>query len=118
MQAETLLTIILLEDYPLIHVIAALTTAPGKRDQLVAAFKELAPKVHAEQGCIEYGTAIDVATPIGAQQSLRDNVLIVLEKWESIPTLEAHLAAPHMEDFRNAMSEVITDISLQILSPA
>lgn len=102
----------------MIHVIATLTTVPGKRDQLIAAFKELAPKVHAEQGCIEYGAAVDVATPIGAQQPLRDDVLMVVEKWESISALEAHLAAPHMEEFRASMGEVITDISLQILTPA
>ena len=101
----------------MIHVIAALTTAPGKRDQLIAAFKELAPKVHAEAGCIEYGTAVDVATPIGAQETLRDDVLMVVEKWESVAALEAHLAAPHMDEFRTAMSDVITNISLQVLAP-
>lgn len=101
-----------------IHVIAALTTAPGRRDELIAAFKELAPQVHAEQGCIEYGTAVDVATPIDAQEPLRSDVVVVVEKWDSIEALQAHLAAPHMEAFRNSMSEVITGISLQILEPA
>lgn len=102
----------------MIHVLAAISTAPGKRDQLLAAFKELAPKVHAEEGCIEYRTAVDVATPLGAQVALRDNVVVVIEKWESILDLEAHLAAPHMEEFRKSMSDVITDISLQVLQPA
>jgi quinol monooxygenase YgiN len=100
-----------------IHVLASLSTAPGKRDQLIAAFKELAPLVHAEQGCIEYGAAVDVATAIGAQQPLRDEVVVVVEKWESVAALEAHLAAPHMEAFRAAMGDVITGISLQILEP-
>jgi quinol monooxygenase YgiN len=100
-----------------IHVIAALSTAPGKRDQLIAAFRQLAPQVHAEQGCIEYGTAVDVATPIGVQEPLRDNVVVVVEKWESIAALESHLAAPHMEEFRASMSEVITNVSLQVLEP-
>ena len=101
----------------MIHVIATLNTAPGKRDELIAAFNQLAPQVHAEQGCIEYGTAVDVATPIGAQEPLRENVVMVVEKWESIAALEAHLAAPHMDEFRTSMSEVITGISLQILEP-
>lgn len=101
----------------MIHVIAALSTAPGKRDELISAFKQLAPKVHAEQGCIEYGAAVDVATPIGAQEPLRADVLMVVEKWESIAALETHLAAPHMEAFRASMSDVITGISLQILEP-
>lgn len=101
----------------MIHVIAALSTAPGKRHELISAFKQLAPQVHAEHGCIEYGTAVDVATSIAAQGPLRDDVVTVVEKWESVEALEAHLAAPHMEEFRSSMSEVITGISLQILEP-
>lgn len=101
----------------MIHVIATLTTAPGRREELIAAFQELAPKVHAEQGCIEYGTAVDIATTIGAQQPLRDDVLMVIEKWESVAALEAHLGAPHMEEFRSSMGDVITNISLQVLEP-
>jgi quinol monooxygenase YgiN len=101
----------------LIHVIATITTKPGKRDELIAAFKKLAPEVHAEEGCIEYGTAIDVATPITAQGQLRDDVLVVVEKWESVPALEAHLAAPHMDTFRNSMGEVIAGIAIQVLEP-
>lgn len=102
----------------MIHVIAALSTAPGKRDQLIEAFQSLAPQVHAEEGCIEYATAVDVATPIDAQAPLRDDVLMVVEKWESIEALEAHLSAPHMEAFRSEHGDLITGISLQVLEPA
>lgn len=102
----------------MIHVIATIRTAPGKRDALVSAFHQLAPEVHAEDGCIEYGTAVDVATPIAAQDPPRDNVVVVVEKWESIAALEAHLAAPHMEAFRAAHGDLIEDIALQILQPA
>lgn len=101
----------------MIHVIAALTTTPGKRANLIAAFDKLRPEVLAEEGCIEYGTAVDVATPIGAQEPLRDDVLMVVEKWESIAALEAHLAAPHMEQFRTNTADIVTGISLQVLEP-
>lgn len=102
----------------MIHVIAALSSAPGKRDELIAAFEKLAPEVHAEEGCIEYGTAVDVETPIGAQEPLRGDVLMVVEKWESIAALEAHLAAPHMEKFRSDTADIVTGLSLQVLKPA
>ena len=101
----------------LIHVIAALSTAPGKRDQLIEAFKQVAPTVQAEDGCIEYGAAIDVATPLDGQSGLRDDVMTVVEKWESIDALQAHLATPHMKEFFDAMGDVITGVSLQVLSP-
>ena len=94
----------------MIHVIAAITIAPGKRDDFIRAFKELTPKVHAEDGCIEYGATIDAETPISAQIPARSDVVVVVEKWESVPALEAHLAAPHMDEFRMAMGDAITDL--------
>ena len=51
----------------MIHVIATIEIAPGMRDDFLAAFAELVPDVRAEQGCIEYGPAIDLATSIGDQ---------------------------------------------------
>lgn len=102
----------------MIHVIATIRTVPGKRADLIAAFRELTPKVHAEQGCVEYGAAVDIATPIAAQEPPRDDVLVMVEKWDSVAALEAHLAAPHMEAFRAANGQLIEDISLQILQPA
>ncbi|QDU54730.1 putative quinol monooxygenase [Aeoliella mucimassa] len=101
----------------MIHVIAALTTAPGKRDELIEAFKQVAPTVRAEDGCIEYNAAVDVQTPLDGQSDLRDDVLTVVEKWESIDALKAHLATSHMEQFFTAMGDVITGVSLQVLSP-
>lgn len=101
----------------MIHVIAAITTAPGKREDLIAAFRDLIPLVRAEQGCIEYGTAVDLETSIGPQEPLRPDTLVVVEKWESLAALEAHLAIDHMIAHREKTSEFVTDISLQILEP-
>lgn len=102
----------------MIHVVAALTAAPGKRDALLAAFHELIPTVRAEQGCIEYDTAIDAVTDIAAQAPPRDDVVMVVEKWESIDALKAHLAIDHMVKFREATADLVTGISLQIFEPA
>ena len=38
----------------MIVVIATIETAPGRRNDLLAIFRGLVPKVHAEQGCLEY----------------------------------------------------------------
>ena len=43
----------------MIHVVAIITTKPGKRDEVLSAFREITPAVHAEEGCIEYGPTID-----------------------------------------------------------
>ncbi len=43
----------------MIHVIAIITTQPGMRAQVLAAFNANVPAVRAEKGCIEYGAAVD-----------------------------------------------------------
>ncbi|MFI4874036.1 MAG: putative quinol monooxygenase [Blastopirellula sp. JB062] len=102
----------------MIHVIATIELEPGSRDQFVAAFHELVPLVHAEQGCVEYGPTIDVATGLEPQMPLRSDVVTVVEKWESIEALKAHLVAPHMEAYREKVADIVRGMQLQVLEPA
>ena len=102
----------------MIHVIATIQAAAGERDALAAAFAALAPEVLAEDGCRAYGATVDVPTQIPAQNEPRGDVLTIVEQWESIDHLEAHLIAPHMNDFRTKNKELIAGIELQILEPA
>ena len=44
----------------MIHVIATIEAAPGKRDALLAEFRRNVPLVRAEAGCIEYGPTVDM----------------------------------------------------------
>jgi quinol monooxygenase YgiN len=99
----------------MICVIATIETAPGRRDDLLAVFKTLVPQVLAEQGCIEYGPTIDVACELAQS---RPNVVTMVEKWESIAALQAHLATPHMADFRRQTADMRLSLSLQVLEPA
>ena len=102
----------------MICVLATIEIVEGRRDEFLAIFKELVPKVLAEEGCIEYGPWLDLPTNIGTQPPPRENVVTVVEKWESVDALEAHLLAPHMTEFRKATSEMRAGILLQILQPA
>ncbi|MGI9455894.1 MAG: putative quinol monooxygenase [Aeoliella sp.] len=105
----------------MIHVIATLSVTPGRRDELLALFAELRPKVLAEDGCVEYGAAVDASTPFtsqGLQEPMREDVVMVVEKWENLAALQAHLTAPHMDEFRKQASDLLTGISLQVLDPA
>ena len=55
----------------MIHVLATIEVAPGRREEFLAAFQELVPDVRAEKGCLEYGPAIDLATTVGGSPSPR-----------------------------------------------
>ena len=102
----------------MIYVIATVEIAGGRRDDFLAEFKANVPNVLEEDGCIEYGPAVDFPTNLPAQGETRDNVVVVVEKWESIETLEAHLIAPHMLEYRKRVKDIVLGASLQILEPA
>jgi quinol monooxygenase YgiN len=102
----------------MIHVIANIELHPGRREAFLVEFHKLVPFVRDEDGCIEYGPAIDIPSGIGAQQPLRDDVVTVIEKWESLEHLKAHLVAPHMTDYRASVREMVIGTKLFVLEPA
>jgi len=101
----------------MIFVIATIEVKPGKRDAVLAEFRRNLPNVRAEKGCLEYGAATDLSSGIAAQIPLRDDVMTVVEKWESLEALKAHLAAPHMAEYRSRVKDLVVKSSLQILQP-
>ena len=102
----------------MIVVLATIELKPGKREDFLREFRLIIPKVRAEQGCVEYFPAIDAVSGIAAQGTPREDVVVVVEKWESIPALETHLIAPHMMEYRPKVKDFVKRVSLQILTPA
>lgn len=101
----------------MIHVIATIELAEGKRDEFLAAFKMLMPLVRAEVGCLEYGPAIDLAGGIDHQPPVRESVVTVIEKWESLKALKDHLAAPHMQRYREQVGAIVIGVEIRTLQP-
>ena len=102
----------------MVHVIAVITAKPGKRAEILAAFRANVPNVHAEKGCIEYGAAIDADPALPIQKKWGDDTFLVVEKWESMEALKAHAAAPHMAAYGAKTKELIASRVIHILSPA
>lgn len=101
----------------MIHVIATIELNPGTREQFLTEFRKIIAPVRAEEGCIEYGPTIDATTNLPAQGGRRIDVVTVVEKWESVEHLTAHLAAPHMLDYRPKVKDFVKRVGLQILEP-
>jgi len=101
----------------MIHVIATVEVKPGKREAFLAEFHKNMPNVHAEKGCIEYGSTVDVKTDIKTQIPLRENTVTIVEKWESLLALQAHLQAPHMGKYRERVKDIVAGLTLQVLEP-
>ncbi len=102
----------------MIHVIASIEVNDGKRDAFLTEFHKIVPAVHAENGCIEYGPTVDVDSGISRQLPVRENVVTIVEKWESLEALHAHLQAPHMLEYRERVKDLIKGAQLQVLQPA
>ena len=101
----------------MLHVVATITLRPGVREPFLREFLAIVPEVRAEDGCVEYGAAVDVATGLAAQPPLRDDVVVVVEKWRDLASLEAHLAADHMLAYRERVKDYVTAVQLQVLEP-
>lgn len=101
----------------MIHVIATIDIVPGKRDAFLSEFHKLVPEVLAEDGCIDYGPTVDVETTL-PNVAHRADVVTVVERWEDLDALEAHLVAPHMLEYRKRVKELVAGSQLQILEPA
>jgi quinol monooxygenase YgiN len=102
----------------MIHVIALITAKPGQRDAILEAFRANMPAVHAEQGCIEYGPAIDAEGMGSFQTPFGPDTFVVIEKWESTDALKAHAGAPHMKDYAAKTKDKIASRVIHVLSPA
>lgn len=102
----------------MIHVIATIELAAGKREAFLVEFRRVVPLVKEEAGCLDYGPAVDVASGLSAQPPVREDVVTVVERWESLEALRAHLAAPHMRDYRARVKDYVLRTQLQVLQPA
>lgn len=100
----------------MIYVVARIELEPGAREAFLGYFRELAPKVLAERGCLAYVPTIEVPTTLGEPAGA--DTVVVLETWQSIADLERHLAAPHMAEFRKMTASLRRKVELTILEPA
>ena len=100
----------------MIRGVAVITTKPGRRDDLVAAFRANLAAVRAEKGCIEYAGHVDAAGIGPFQAKFGSDVFVVLETWASAEALAAHVAAPHMAAYGKQTRDLITSRAIHVLS--
>jgi quinol monooxygenase YgiN len=101
----------------MINVIASIRVKQGSLSDFLAICKANVPKVREEKGCIEYFPAVDVDAKL-PPQAKDENVVTVIEKWESLEALHAHLEAPHMLAFREKVKDLVEGRSLKVLREA
>ena len=101
----------------MISVIASIRVKAGTRSEFLEIFKANVPKVREEKGCLEYFPAVDIVADLPVQ-SLEENLVTVIEKWESVQALQDHLVAPHMQAYSERVKDIVVDVSLKVLAEA
>jgi quinol monooxygenase YgiN len=101
----------------MIHVVAVITAKPGKREDVLKAFRANVPAVRAEKGCVEYAAAVDAEGAPSIQAKYGEDTFVVIEKWESLDALRAHAHAPHMVTYAERVKPLLAERIIHVLSP-
>ena len=101
----------------MIHVIASIKIRKENLMDFIEIFEANVPNVLAEKGCLEYAPTVDIETGFPTQV-IEANMVTIVEKWDSLEALKAHLATPHMKDYRRKVKDMVADLSLKVLQNA
>ena len=101
----------------MINVIASITIKEGRLAEFLDIFKSNIPNVIEESGCIEYVPTIDAPSGLPAQ-ACDENVVTIIEKWQTLEDLKKHMSSPHMLAYREKVKDHVEHVSLKILKEA
>ncbi|UCD81099.1 MAG: antibiotic biosynthesis monooxygenase [Desulfobacterales bacterium] len=99
----------------MIHVIATIRLKPDCRENYLKILVENVPKVKGEEGCLAYEPAVDVDSGLPVQSPIRPDVVTIVEAWQSLDALRAHLKTAHMAAYREAVKDYVLDLKVQVL---
>lgn len=98
----------------MVHVIALVTVKPGAVSEFLGIFKANVPLVRAEKGCIQYVPTVDVDADL-PPQVMDENTVTIVEAWDSLEDLRAHLVSPHMLVYREKAGGIIENVTIKVL---
>ena len=101
----------------MIYVVVSIRVKAGKLHEFLELFKSNAPIAKEDRGCIQYVPAVDIDTDLPPQK-LDENVVTLIEQWESLEALHNHLVTPHMVAFFEKEKSLVENVSLKVLQEA
>lgn len=84
------------------------------RENVLNAFREITPVVLQEDGCYGYELLVDHESGMDYQTKIPDSITM-LEHWESIEHLNAHLQTPHMKAYKQHVKDDVLDVKIRIM---
>jgi quinol monooxygenase YgiN len=90
---------------------------PSKREAFLDQFRRLVPEVLAEKGCLFYTPTLDLPSGLNKQIPIRENIVTIVESWDCLESLQAHIVAEHMTRYRERVKDLVVSSQLQVLLP-
>lgn len=94
------------------HVLVTMTIKEGRMEEFLRICEELRPHVLREKGCQAYDYTREIPSPLGAQEPIDANRIILIERWESMEALRAHLETPHMKQAGPRMKDLRASVQV------
>lgn len=88
-----------------ILVLAKIEPKEGCQDSIIEVSKDLIFETLQEEGNIDYQLL----------QSIEEDTLTFVEKWESPDALKKHMASPHFLNFGEESEEFIENMTIQVI---
>jgi quinol monooxygenase YgiN len=101
----------------MVHVIATIELKPDCRDDYLKILSENVPKVKAEDGCLAYEPTIDIESGLPIKSEIRENVVTIVEAWQTLEALHTHLKTDHMTAYREAVIDYVAGLTVRVLQP-
>ncbi len=98
----------------MIHLIVTMTIKAGAMPEFLRVARELAGTVRREAGCAGYEFTTDIRSPLAIQEPVQENRVTLIEKWESLEALAAHLNTPHMKEAGPRMDALREGITIRV----
>lgn len=88
-----------------IIVLAKVYPKEGCKDSVIEISSDLIENTLEEDGNIDYQLL----------QSINDNTLTFVEKWESLDALKKHMASPHFQEFGSETEDFVEKMDIQVI---
>ena len=100
----------------MLTVIADITVHAGAvhKQNVLNAFAKIIPTVLQEQGCHVYQLLLDHDGGVD-YQSRDSHVITMLEHWQDMDALNAHLQTPHMQAYQAEVANDVVSMQVRIL---
>ena len=98
----------------MVHVLVTMMIKDGRMKEFLALGEKLRSLVLAERGCKAYDYTREVASPLSIQEPVDPNRITLIERWESLEALKAHMDVRHMKEFGPKMAELRSSVVARV----